>query len=562
MSGEGWLRVPIGSGSRRWRTVGTSRNILAVARTVTSASRLLDVLPLFRSDPRVQVLFTVAAGSAFDDGIGDYLRDVEARVVSWAQAVDTPFDLAVSASANGELHRLKAPLLLVPHGAGHNRLLAATSDVSGDVSGDLTGDLTGGVLGGVSGLARRQLMHDGRIVPAAIALSHHEQLTRLAADCPEAVPRAVVTGDPCFDRILANAARRDRYRRSLGAADRKLVLISSTWGPNSLLGANIDLVARLTAELPFDEYQVVLAAHPNIRYGHGGLQLRLWLADALDAGLVLLPPQQGWQAALLAADVVVGDHGSVTFYGAALGRPTLLASSGREAEELDPASPTAALSRALPRLDPGRDLLGQIEAIMDSYRPGAYDEVTGRTLGMSGQAGTLLRRVAYRLMDLEPGPEPAATALPDPLGERGEVLSFLVETEVRDGTVALRRFPAAGEPGEGVRDPHLVVDAEELDRRLLESAAIIVRGDAADGWADETLRRYPGCFMAAEVVGARRVRLALRDGRRLEVVAAPGERGDADPRCLPSAVYGWLANGTGPLTTVRVGEREASVHLA
>ncbi|MEU7861374.1 hypothetical protein [Nonomuraea sp. NPDC049141] len=56
---------------------------------MTSASRLLDVLPLFRSDPRVQVLFTVAAGSAFDDGVGDYLRDVEARVVSWAQAVDT-----------------------------------------------------------------------------------------------------------------------------------------------------------------------------------------------------------------------------------------------------------------------------------------------------------------------------------------------------------------------------------------------------------------------------------------------------------------------------------------
>src|SRR6185312_4084849 len=118
-------------------------------------------------------------------------------------------------------------------------------------------------------------------------------------------------------------------------------------------------------------------------YGHGGLQVRLWLGDALDAGLVLLPPRRGWQAALLAADVVVGDHGAVTFYGAALGRPTLLASSGREAEELDPASPTAALSRALPRLDPRRDLPGQIERIMETYRPGAYDEITERTLGES-----------------------------------------------------------------------------------------------------------------------------------------------------------------------------------
>ena len=103
------------------------------------------------------------------------------------------------------------------------------------------------------------------------------------------------------------------------------------------------------------------------------------------------------------------------------------------------------------------------------------------------------------------------------------------------------------------------MDAEELDRRLLESAAIIVRGDAAADWAAEILRRYPGCFMAAEVAGARRVRLTLRDGRRFEVTATAGE---PDPRCLPSAVYGWLANGNGPLTTVRVGEREATVRLA
>ncbi|WP_188192163.1 hypothetical protein [Nonomuraea sp. SYSU D8015] len=200
MSGDGWLRVPIGAEAGLWRTVRADRNVLAVARTVTSVSRLLELLPLFRSDPRVQVLFTVAEGSAFDDGVGDYLRSVQARTVSWAQAVDTPFHLAISASANGGLHRLKAPVLLVPHGAGHNRLLRSARGYRGEVSG----------------LARRQLVRGGQIMPAAIALSHHEQLTRLERDCPEAAPRAVVTGDLVFDRIVANAARRDRYRRALG----------------------------------------------------------------------------------------------------------------------------------------------------------------------------------------------------------------------------------------------------------------------------------------------------------------------------------------------------------
>ncbi|MEV4360807.1 hypothetical protein [Nonomuraea sp. NPDC049625] len=96
MSGERWLRVPVGDEAARWRTVGSSRTVLAVARTVTSAGRLLEILPLFRSDPRVQVVFTVAAGSAFDDGVGDYLRSVQARTVPWSQAVETPFHLAVS----------------------------------------------------------------------------------------------------------------------------------------------------------------------------------------------------------------------------------------------------------------------------------------------------------------------------------------------------------------------------------------------------------------------------------------------------------------------------------
>ncbi|MGW0200428.1 hypothetical protein [Nonomuraea sp. NPDC003201] len=551
MSGERWLRVPVGDEAARWRTVGSSRTVLAVARTVTSAGRLLEILPLFRSDPRVQVLFTVVAGSAFDDGVGDYLLSVQARTVPWSQAVETPFHLAAPASANGALHQLKAPLLVVPHGAGYNRLLSPAD----------------GPESGVSGLARHQLVHEGRVVPATIAPSHHEQLSRLERECPEALPRAVVVGDLVFDRIRANLARRDRYRRALGVGpDRKLVLVSSTWGAHSLLGANGDVVARLVAELPVDEYQVVLAAHPNAWFGHGGLQVRLWLADARDGGLLVLPPQQGWQAALVASDVIVGDHGSVTFYGAALGRPVLLASSGREAEELDPGSPTALLSGTLPRLDPAGAVLSQIEQAMAAHGP--HDDVAGRTLGMPGQAGGLLRRLAYRLMEL---PEPAAPAtarpLAEPLPERGEVLSFEVEAVVGGGCVTVRRYPAVLErrPGGQVRDPHLVVDAEEVNPRLLENAAIVVGRETRPGWAQETLRRYPGCFMTAEIVGDRSVDLTLRDGERLRVGITPARGGDPDPRCLPSAVYGWLVRGRSREDlhsgiTVRVGDRQVVVN--
>lgn len=508
-------------GSDRWDTVRPSRRVLAVARNLTSAGRLLDVLPVFGSDPRVQTVFTTVDGSAFDDGLAGYLDSVQARVLPWSQAVESRFDLALSASANGDLHRLRAPLMLMPHGAGHNRLLRTAGGYSSEVSG----------------LARSQLMRDGAVLAAAISLPHREQLDRLARYCPEAVPFAVVTGDPCFDRIVANLARRERYRRALGVPPGgSLVLVSSTWGEHSLFGAGAELPARLAGELPMDEFLVAMVAHPNIWKGHGGLQVRLWLAGARASGLLLIPPERGWQAALIAADLVIGDHGSVTFYGAALDRPTLLASSGKESEELDPTSPTAELSRALPRLDRHRPLLPQVRHAMTAHVSGAYAAVTGRTLGEVGGAGEALRRVAYRLMDLPCPPGPAVPApLPEPRGEREEVTAFLAQVSFEDGgrTAVVRRFAAAARC-----DGHLVVDAEELDHRLLERATIIIGRDRPDGWSRETLRRYPACAAAALVIGESEVRLSLRDGMDLRLSA-----GVVDPACLPSIVYGWAESG-------------------
>lgn len=521
-----------GSPAGTWGTVRTRRSVLAVARNMTSAGRLLDVLPMFGSDLRVRTLFTTVEGSAFDDGLDGYLRAAGARTIPWAEAVSTRFDLALSASANGDLHHLDAPLLLMPHGAGHNRLLRTGNGYGPEVSG----------------LARSQLVRDGRVVPAAIALSHQEQLGRLARYCPEAVTVATVTGDPSFDRLVAHLPRRNRYRRALGVPDGlRLVLVSSTWGEHSLYGSNGDVLSHLLAELPLDEYRVALVTHPNIPLHHGELQLRLWLARERGAGLTVIPPERGWQAALIASDVVVGDHGSVTFYGAALGRPVLLASSGRETQELDPSSPTAELCGVLPRLDRRRDLLEQVEKAVSAHVPGAYAHVTGRTLGNLGHAGESLREVAYRLMDLTrpPGSAPT-TPFAEPYDEPWEterpVASFLVETRADGETVTIRRFPTdvARPPDEEPRETHLAVDAEELDRRLLERAAVITHRDGSAEWAWETVRRYPGCALAATVVDGRRVRVLLRREGREVVLGLPEASRVTDVSCLPSVLYGWL----------------------
>ncbi|MEW2369810.1 hypothetical protein AB0940_10570 [Streptomyces sp. NPDC006656] len=44
------VRVPVGEESHRWTSRSSSRRVLLVVHNVTSAGRLLDVLPLFHDD--------------------------------------------------------------------------------------------------------------------------------------------------------------------------------------------------------------------------------------------------------------------------------------------------------------------------------------------------------------------------------------------------------------------------------------------------------------------------------------------------------------------------------
>ncbi|SHH09663.1 hypothetical protein [Streptoalloteichus hindustanus] len=564
MRGERWLETPIGPSADRWVTVPARRRVLAVARTVTSTGRLLDVLPVLRDDFRVEVLFTVAGRSAFDDGVHEFLAAMQARLVPWRQVRRTRFDLAISASENGALHQIRAPLLLLPHGAGFHKFVMSGSD-SGPA---------------ISGLARKQLVRRGRAVPSALALSHPDQLALLEQVCPEVAPRAVVAGDPCYDRITASRRLRERYRRAFGVGDRKLVVLTSTWSTESLLGRHPRLPERLLAELPVDEYAVAAVLHPNVWHGHSRWQTRSWLATAQEAGLILVPPTEGWRAALVAADCVIGDHGSVTFYAATLGVPVLLASDG--GGQVVPDTPLAALQSLAPRLDLGRGLRAQLAEAADEPQPARYAGLAAAAFAEPGRSAHLLRDLMYHLMDLTPPSRPPRTdPVPVPSTRLPAVTAFQVFTEVQDAptpVVRLHRFAAVldddTDRGTGLRRQHLAVDLDEPDERLLESASVLFRRDVDErDWArgadaEEIFRRYPGCRVVAGVDDAHRCLLRLRDGTSLLTFIHNGRSSWSVPgEALASAVHAWVAGGRspndlGPEFRLRLGPAEVSVVLA
>ncbi|HEX4220969.1 MAG TPA: hypothetical protein VHZ97_01260 [Pseudonocardiaceae bacterium] len=304
-----WAQLPVGIDARQWLTRSTTRTVLVAVHTIVAGQRLLDIVDLVESDPRVQVVFT-AAPEIFDADVPRLLRDAGAAVIPWQQATRERFDLALAASCSS-IARLHAPVLVLPHGAGY-------------------GKRSPSALGAVYGLDRNELVAEGRVLPASIVLSHNSQRDLLAAQCPPALPMAVVAGDPCYDRLRASLGLRAAYRSALGVGPgQELVVVASTWGPNGLFGRFPDVVAELPHRLASDRYRTAALFHPAM-WAHGPRQLRAWLAEACAAGLLLVEPTVDWRGVLVAADHVIGDHGSLSTYAAAIGRAVRYVDTGAE----------------------------------------------------------------------------------------------------------------------------------------------------------------------------------------------------------------------------------------
>ncbi|MFE9092903.1 hypothetical protein [Streptomyces sp. NPDC007264] len=382
-----------------WLTVRDCKSVLVVVHTVTFAQRLREVFELLETDLRVQLVFTVAP-HAFGTGVTEFLRSLGITTVPWEEALRAEFDLALAAGSRG-VHELRAPVVRISHGAGQIKLL---TDVTALAPGERRSP---------GMLSRRHLLHEGRLVPAAIVYAHARDLEELARSCPEALPVAHVTGDPCVDRIMAGRPGRESYRRALGIGEgQRLVVVTSTWGPASTFGRLDSLLPQLLSQLPGDVYRVAMLVHPNVFAGHGTRQVRGWLSCCQGRGIAVVPPEADWQALLIAADWIIGDHGSLTAYGTLTDATMLLTAGSRR--EVSASSPAALLSAVAPVVSPLYPLAEQLEYAARLHRPGQYDHVAALLSSAPGQFHRRTRSVVYRMLGLGEPARPPFVAPPPP----------------------------------------------------------------------------------------------------------------------------------------------------
>jgi hypothetical protein len=396
MAVQEWQSVPVGPVAPRYVTRTECKTVLIAVHTVVAGHRLMDVVGLIESDPRLQLVYS-RAPDVFGGGVDEYLRSMGVLEIPWAQATHERFDLALAA-AHADVDRINAPVMVFPHGAAFGKRAGGTGPVYGLDSG--------------------RLLRDGRLVVSSLVLSHDSQLETLRRQCEPALGAAVVAGDPCFDLLVASTRLREDYRWALGVRPgRELVLLASTWGPHSLFHRFERYLPALLKQLEPARYRVAMLVHPAVWFGHGRRQVRAWLSAARAAGLLLVAPEVDWRAAVVAADYVIGDHGSTTVYSAALGRPVLC--TDLPIDSLNPDSPQSLLGMSAPRLVRSRPIVPQLRQAA-AWRAGLGHDAFARLLtSRPNEAHRLLRKEMYRLLGLRmPGRHRALEPVPVPDLER------------------------------------------------------------------------------------------------------------------------------------------------
>ncbi|OCC12853.1 hypothetical protein A3Q37_01517 [Streptomyces sp. PTY087I2] len=517
---------------------GDGRTVLVAVRSAVALYRLLDVLPVLAGDDRISTCFTLVPGSEFGADALTAVDTAGARIIPWDEARSRVFDLVLVASPKGDLRLLHGHRVLLPHGAGFSKTIRSE-----------------GSPGSASGLDPKYLLSGEGSRTTVHALAHPHQVDRLRAASRYHGDRARVVGDPTLERLLASRSLRDRYRATLGTGARQLVVIASTWGPQSLLRQRPDLLVELATTLPHDTHQLALIVHPNERARIGTFGLREHLAPALDAGLVLVGAHEEWASTLIAADALITDHGSAAlYYSAVADRPVIAACDG--GDELIAGSPMARLLEAVPRLGPAREIHRELSA----YRPGSGPSAARAAFAEQGHALDRMRQLLYGLLGLtaptvpvEPRTLPAVSPTPC------TPVAFDVFLDRSGDRVRVDRFPAAtGLPGN-----HLAVEYGAAGERNVQSAGLLYRRPlatgpgpldtawTASGWSAHVLDRYPDCRAAAAVLPSGTSVLRVRgDDRLLAVRTEPriedGRMVRADPAAALSAVHAWVVKREQP----------------
>jgi GNAT superfamily N-acetyltransferase len=208
-----------------------------------------------------------------------------------------------------------------------------------------------------------------------------------------------VVGNLENDRVLAQAPRREEFRRNFGfGPDEIVVFVLSTWGDHCLWRTIGDKFLEQAREL-LAEYRFVLSAHPH-EYAIRPEGERIWgeyLRTQRQHGFLIREPSEEWIPYMVATDIVISDYTGLIEYAVLLGKPLILSPVPKEL--IWQGSVTAKVRDFSPLLN-GRSLRECIAVARHSYPFGKLQELAREANPYPGEAAQRIRREVYSLLGL------------------------------------------------------------------------------------------------------------------------------------------------------------------
>ena len=223
---------------------------------------------------------------------------------------------------------------------------------------------------------------------------------------------AVAVGNLDADRVFALVSEREQIRAGMGYGSEDLViLLQSTYGETSLMESiGRDLIAACARAAAEHGWEFILQTHPNHWTGPWAEEHpygKLLLEQEGKPGITVIHHDEDWAPYMVASDMVITDHTSLSMTYALLGKPMLFVAV--PGTTLIEGNPGERLARILPKLsDPG-SLVADIDRAMRDFPHEQVAEIAKDILSYPGEAAVRIRREVAGLLWLPQAERPGCT---------------------------------------------------------------------------------------------------------------------------------------------------------
>ncbi len=251
---------------------------------------------------------------------------------------------------------------------------------------------------------QRMYYPNGQLVYTRIFEASKEVCDQTVTQQPDLRPIIAIVGDLQADELLALQSQREKIRRGLGFAEGDtVVLIQSTWGPTSLLETvGKDLIEQAATLQNNSRYRFILSTHPHHWDGTGSVDTSYgrYLSQQTQRGFHVIHPQDDWGPYMIASDIAITDHTSLSVTYALLGKPMLCVAN--DAAGVLKSMPVGQLMDFLPRLQSPDHLAQQIETAVKQFPKERLAALAKQINAHPGEAAQRVQKEAFQLLDLQP----------------------------------------------------------------------------------------------------------------------------------------------------------------